>query len=79
MSDAHARSEPDGLAFRKYVLAELRCAIMRTRLAALDIETAGIALRCGIIAPETALEWLADAGALDYVMPATAGASSCPP
>ncbi len=74
MSDAAtiARASPEqseGLAFREYVLAELRCAIMRARLAALDIETAGIALRAGMIEPDVALEWLRDAGALDYVAP----------
>lgn len=56
--------------FREYALGELRCALMRARLAVLDIETTGIALRAGMIDPETALEWLRDAGALDYVDPA---------
>jgi len=58
--------------FREYVLAELRCAHLRARLAQLDIEAAGIALRAHMIAPEVALEWLADADALKYVEPAPA-------
>lgn len=72
--------QPDeGLAYREYVLAELRCAILRARLAALDIETAGIALRAGMIEADTALEWLRDAGALEYVAPMQLAAKEAEP
>jgi hypothetical protein len=54
---------------REYVLGELRCAALRARLAAADIDTIGVALNSGMIEPQTALEWLADAGAFDYVEP----------
>lgn len=54
---------------REYLLAELRCAILRARLAALDLETIGLALRHGMIDPDTAVCWVHDAGALAYVAP----------
>ncbi len=66
---AEAGRQPDNGPFCDYVLAELRCAVMRARLVALDIEAAGVALRGGMIDPETALAWLRDAGALEYVAP----------
>jgi hypothetical protein len=69
----------DGATFRGYVLAELRCAAMRARLAALDIEAAGLALRSGMIDADTALTWLADAGALDYVAPSPPDAAEPTP
>jgi hypothetical protein len=53
--------------FRNYVLAVLRCAQLRARLAQLDIETAGIALRADMISPEAALDWLYQGEALDYL------------
>jgi hypothetical protein len=52
--------------FRDYLLAEIRCAALRARLAALDIDAAGVALRGGMITPEVALEWVNEAGAIDY-------------
>jgi hypothetical protein len=53
----------------EYVLAELRCAALRARLAACDIDTIGIALRGGAIDADIALEWLVDCGALSYLQP----------
>jgi hypothetical protein len=55
-----------------YVLAELRCAALRG-LAACDIDTVGVALRGGMIDAETAVEWLHNCDALDYVAPRPAG------
>jgi hypothetical protein len=52
---------------RDYVLAELRCAVMRARLWQADIEAVGIALRSGLIDPDQALELLAECGALHLV------------
>jgi hypothetical protein len=51
----------------EYLLAELRCAALRARLAACDIDAIGIALRAGMIDPHTALEWLHDCAALSYI------------
>jgi hypothetical protein len=53
----------------EYVLAELRCAALRARLAACEIDTIGIALRGGVIDADTALECLVDCGALSYLQP----------
>jgi hypothetical protein len=52
---------------RDYVLAELRCAVMRAQLWQADIEAVGIALRSGLIDPDQALELLAECGALHLV------------
>jgi hypothetical protein len=54
---------------KEYLLAELRCAALRARLAACDIDTIGIALRAGIIDTDTAVQWLHGCAALDYVVP----------
>ena len=40
---------------REYVLAELRCALAKARLAELDIEATVIALRYGLVTPEQAV------------------------
>jgi hypothetical protein len=52
---------------RDYLLAELRCAVMRARLWQADIEAVGIALRGGLIDPDQALEILAECDALHLV------------
>ena len=41
---------------KKYVLAELRCALLRTRLAEADIEAIGIALTMDLIDVDTAMD-----------------------
>jgi hypothetical protein len=56
---------------RDYVLGELRCAALRARLAACEIDTIGVALRAGWINHHIAIEWLHDRSALDYVAPAS--------
>jgi hypothetical protein len=53
----------------EYFLAELRCAALRARLAACDIDAIGIALRSGMIDAELAFEWLLNCGALSYLQP----------
>jgi hypothetical protein len=53
----------------EYLLAELRCAALRARLAACDIDAIGIALRAGIVDPDVAFEWLHECNALSYVQP----------
>src|SRR5213075_450746 len=50
-----------------YVLAALRSAALRTRLAANEIDTIGLALRSELITPEAALLWARDAGVIDLV------------
>lgn len=62
-------THPDQVKFREYVLAELRCARQRAKLLVLEIETIGIALNGNVVDPEIALDWLAEANALDFLMP----------
>jgi hypothetical protein len=57
----------DAVSFRKYVLAEMRCALMRARLYANEIERIGIALKGGIVGPESAMVMMAEAGALGFL------------
>ena len=54
-------------ALRETLLAELRCASMRARLAALDIDAVGTVLKFNLINPEAALAMLHDAYALAYL------------
>jgi hypothetical protein len=53
----------------EYVLAELRCAVMRARLWQADITSIGIALKAGWISPEEAVEALADCDCLKLIEP----------
>ena len=41
---------------KDYVLAELRCALLRTRTAEADLIAIGLALADGLIPPETAID-----------------------
>jgi hypothetical protein len=41
-----------------YLLAELRCATLRCRLWAADLDSIGVALKAGWITPEQAIEQL---------------------
>jgi hypothetical protein len=52
-----------------YLLQELRCASLRARLAAADIDAIGLATKHGLVTPEQALELLSDCDALIYVEP----------
>jgi hypothetical protein len=54
---------------REYLVAELRCAVARARLAVLDIEAIGLALKNNIVSPEQALALLTDADVLGFVGP----------
>jgi len=58
-----------GMTHRDYLLAALRCARLRIRLLAVEIDQVGVALKFNMIAPETAVIWLNDIGALYYVEP----------
>ena len=52
---------------REYLLAELRCASLRTRLRQADIDAVGKALAAGLIEPDQALELLDDCDCLTLV------------
>lgn len=53
--------------FQQYLLAEFRCAALRSRLLQADIEAVGIALKGGLITPDQALSLLHDCDALRVV------------
>jgi hypothetical protein len=52
---------------REYILAELRCAAARARLAALDIDAVGQALRARIIDPDQAAALLWETDTVHYL------------
>ena len=62
-------SRPDGPRLRAYLLAELRCAALRARLAANDIDAIGIALNGDLITSIEAIELLDDADAIRFLVP----------
>jgi hypothetical protein len=53
----------------EYLLAELRCASLRARLQAGDIDAVGMALKAGLVEPEQALELLTDCDCLQLIEP----------
>ena len=53
----------------EYLLAELRCASLRARLQAGDIDAVGLALKAGLVEPEQALELLQDCDCLHLIEP----------
>ena len=62
-------NRPNGPRLRAYLLAELRCAALRARLAAHDIDAIGIALNGDLITAIEALELLDDADAIRFLVP----------
>jgi hypothetical protein len=59
-----------------YLLAELRCAVLRTRLWEADITAVALALKSGLISPDQALENLHGCDALHLVNPPAAEESA---
>lgn len=53
--------------FREYLLSELRCAAIRTRLMTAEINSIGVALRGNFITTNDAIEWLHECGVLGLV------------
>jgi hypothetical protein len=52
---------------RNYVLAEFRCALIKAKLAQLDIEAIGCALKHNIITPEQAVAQFWDSEAVHFL------------
>ena len=50
-----------------FLLGQLTCAGLRARLIVTEIDSATAALRGGLINPESAMEWVADIGALGLI------------
>ena len=57
----------DSTGFRDYLLAEMRCAVMRVHIQQADIEAIGIALKGGLVTPDQALALLDDVDVLRLV------------
>jgi hypothetical protein len=47
---------------RDFLLAALRAASVRAKLMECDINTIGLALKAGMIGPDTAVQWIRDSG-----------------
>ena len=60
---------------RDWLLAELRCASLRSRLVTAEIDEIGLALKHNLISPEVAVQWLHDVG-LGDVLPQHARAAA---
>lgn len=52
---------------REYLLAAMRVALTRLKLAQADIEEIGLALKHKMIGPDAALEWAHGIGVLQYI------------
>ena len=55
------------MTFRDFVLAELKCAALRSRLVTTQIDSIGVALRGNFITEDDAIAWLDECGALQFV------------
>jgi hypothetical protein len=51
----------------EFILAKMRCAVLRSRLFQTEIESIGVALRGGLIDSDCALSWLNDINALEII------------
>lgn len=58
-----------------YLLAELRCAVLRARLIEADLISIGIALKQGMLSPEEALEELEAIDLVRIIRPTIPGVS----
>lgn len=52
---------------REYILAEFRCALIKARLAQLDIEAVGIALKNNVVTSEQAVAMFWDSEAVRFL------------
>ena len=52
-----------------YLLGELRCASLRARIAAHDIDAIGLALKGGLISPDQAVDLLDECDAIRLLIP----------
>ena len=55
------------MTFRGFVMAELKCAALRSRLVTAQIDSIGVALRGNLITEDDAIAWLDECGALQFV------------
>lgn len=52
---------------KEYVLAEFRCAIVKAKLALLDLEAASLALKAGLVTPDQAIAMFWDSQAVKFL------------
>ena len=57
----------DGALHREFLLSQLRCASLRAKLAANELDSIGVALRGNLITSDCAVEWLSDVGLSDCI------------
>jgi hypothetical protein len=60
---------PEDASHVEFLLALLRVARLRAKLAACEFDCVGVALRSGFTSYEGAIAWLDDAGLLDHINP----------
>jgi hypothetical protein len=63
----HQQSHVKYEARKQYVLAELRCAVQRTKLAAADIAAIGLALKTNVITPDQVYDLLDASDCLGFL------------
>jgi len=63
-ADISTHAMPD----KEFLLAALRTATLRARLAANELDTVGIALKQGLCSYDDAVAWLRDENLLDHVL-----------
>jgi hypothetical protein len=54
---------------REYLLRAVRCARLRASLLVNEIDAVGCALKNELVSPDTALDWLYDIGASEFLVP----------
>lgn len=68
-SGASRKSEHADQAKQDFLIATLRCARLRVTLLGYEMDEVGIALKFNIVSAETAVGWLNEIGALQFVNP----------
>ena len=68
-SDVSRKSEHADQSKRDFLITALRCARLRVTLLGYEMDEVGIALKFNIVSPETAVGWLHEMGALQFVNP----------
>jgi hypothetical protein len=67
IASAATAGKPDEESHIKFLLALLRVARLRAKLAACEFDCVGIALRGGFVSYDDAIAWLDDVGLLDHI------------
>jgi hypothetical protein len=55
------------MTFRDFILAELKCAALRSRLVTAELDSIGVALAGNFITEDDAIAWLDECGGLQFV------------